>query len=664
MKRVLSPSSSNVRREEQVPDQACSSLRASDPSKDGERIGVAMSEDSSSDDPFPTKRGRAKRRKRTLPSTTPSVSEAEMRSDTGKEERRKSENSQIPPPSKASKRLPSVDERLAVIRNTPSAILADSILEVADSLERVAATSGNLKDTYVRRLRDDAGKVRANAIELAKRTDTTAAMAALEQENIQLRARLQKADQEIESLKVRQEEKNDKDRGNHSKVPPTVNRARPTAAPEGDKLVESSVRTEIRALTEQIQALRELVFALMRGDRPIGQNEFVRREPASSGMERPPNAREDQTKVREQAAQKKARDQRRAEPQARSMPAAAVDPATTWVKVVGRKEKAAKKKAEKAAIRKDTAPRVEWERGQRPTPKGTRMGEKLKVNPPRRAAVAISLAPGSAKTSGEVLATARAKIRLPEIGVPVAKIRQTMAGGILIEIPGQESSAKADNLAIKLKEVFAEEREIRISRPSKRTEIRICGLDASIQPSEVKERVAAEGGCNVDEVKVGEILKRSPRGLGAAWVQCPVLAAKALADKGKIVIGWVSARVEVLRARPMTCFRCFERGHTASSCTSKKDRSGHCYNCGEAGHRARECTWRPPPPPSNVRCAPMLVRHRTTALGAGPATLRRPVKLRRERRHQPEKFPQPRRERSCNRSPTRCRKAALKRPWS
>ena len=179
--------------------------------------------------------------------------------------------------------------------------------------------------------------------------------------------------------------------------------------------------------------------------------------------------------------------------------------------------------------------------GERPTPdsQGDTNGREAQGKSP----VAISIAPGSKKTSGEVLATARAKIRLPEIGVPVAKIRQTMAGGILIEIPGEESSAKADNLAAKLKEVFAEKREIRISRPNKRAEIRICELDDSIQPEEVRERVAAEGGCNVDEVKVGEILKKSPRGLGAAWVQCPALAAKTLADKGKIIIGWVSARV-------------------------------------------------------------------------------------------------------------------------
>ena len=197
MKRVPSPSLSDDRREKQVPDQACSSHRATDLPEYweiGDRVAVTMSELSSSKDSFLTRRGRAKRRKRTLPSTTPSVSEAEMLSDNGKEKRCKSGKSQIPPPSRASKRLPSVDERLVAVRHTPSAILADSILEVADSVEQMAATARNLKGTYVRRLRDDAGKARANAIELAKRTDTTAAMAALEQENIQLRARLQKAD--------------------------------------------------------------------------------------------------------------------------------------------------------------------------------------------------------------------------------------------------------------------------------------------------------------------------------------------------------------------------------------------------------------------------------------------------------------------------------------
>lgn len=70
-------------------------------------------------------------------------------------------------------------------------------MEVADSLEQMAPTAGNLKGTYVRRLRDDVGKARANATELAKRTTMAGAQVTLEHENLQLRAKLQKAEEEI-----------------------------------------------------------------------------------------------------------------------------------------------------------------------------------------------------------------------------------------------------------------------------------------------------------------------------------------------------------------------------------------------------------------------------------------------------------------------------------
>ena len=172
-----SSSSSDDRWEEkQVPDQACSSYRATDRREFSDLTSLSSSEESL----LMGSRGMAKRRRRKLPSTTPSLSEVEMLSDNGKEERCKTGKLEIPPPSRASKRLPLVEERLVAIRHTPTAILAENILEGADSIEYVAATSGNLKGTYVRRLRDDGGKIRANTIELAKRTDTTAAMAALE----------------------------------------------------------------------------------------------------------------------------------------------------------------------------------------------------------------------------------------------------------------------------------------------------------------------------------------------------------------------------------------------------------------------------------------------------------------------------------------------------
>ena len=204
------------------------------------------------------------------------------------------------------------------------------------------------------------------------------------------------------------------------------------------------------------------------------------------------------------------------------------------------------------------------------------------------------------------------------------KIRYTVSRGILIEIPGEESAAKADNLAAKLKEVFPEDGDVRVARPTKKTELRISGLDGSIRTEEVIAAVAATGDCSENDIRIGEIKKRSPRGLGAVWIQCPTAAAKKLADKGRISIGWVAARVEVLRARPLTCFRCLEKGHTAKNCTSENDRSSRCYNCGGDGHKAKECTAPPKCPvchdagkPTNHRfggraCDPRIRRKRGT----------------------------------------------------
>ena len=41
----------------------------------------------------------------------------------------------------------------------------------------------------------------------------------------------------------------------------------------------SDTRKEIQALTEQVKALRELVFQYASGEKPVGRNEYKRREP-------------------------------------------------------------------------------------------------------------------------------------------------------------------------------------------------------------------------------------------------------------------------------------------------------------------------------------------------------------------------------------------------
>lgn len=236
-------------------------------------------------------RGEAnKRRKREIPSTSSAESGATMCSDNETSDRQRNKKPQAPPPSRASKRFPTDEERLAEVRHAPTANLAVTILEVADSMEQIAATAGNLKGTYVRRLRDDARKARASATKLAKRTTAVGAQVALEQENLQLRARLEKANQEIEELRGRKHHsgKDEDGKGSHTSEP-TESRRQQTPEiihPKPPKQVGMTTRAkqrigqmeeqgeyqnikkEMQYLTEQVKALRELVFQCMKGEKP------------------------------------------------------------------------------------------------------------------------------------------------------------------------------------------------------------------------------------------------------------------------------------------------------------------------------------------------------------------------------------------------------------
>lgn len=110
--------------------------------------------------------------------------------------------------------------------------------------------------------------------------------------------------------------------------------------------------------------------------------------------------------------------------------------------------------------------------------------------------------------------------------------------------------------------------------------------------------MASKGKCNVDEIKVGAV-QMMRNGLYTVWVRCPLTAAVSIATLKKIGIGWTFAKVELLKARPVQCFKCWAFGHVRFSCTANIDRSNSCFNCGREGHSLRNCR----SPPHCVICA-------------------------------------------------------------
>ncbi|EFN65833.1 hypothetical protein EAG_11495, partial [Camponotus floridanus] len=164
-------------------------------------------------------------------------------------------------------------------------------------------------------------------------------------------------------------------------------------------------------------------------------------------------------------------------------------------------------------------------------------------------------------------------------------IRKGVNGATIIEISGPDNNEKADQLVTKLQEILE---DAVISRPTIKGELRLIGLEESITKSEIEFAIADLGGCNIHEVSVGEI-RPTRSGLNTVWLRCPLKSAVAIANKGKIPLGWSMIKVELLRARPAQCFRCWKVGHSIRGCKSEEDFSNCCFRCGRRGHQAKSC---------------------------------------------------------------------------
>ncbi|XP_053626095.1 uncharacterized protein LOC128683984 [Plodia interpunctella] len=249
-----------------------------------------------------------------------------------------------------------------------------------------------------------------------------------------------------------------------------------------------------------------------------------------------------------------------------------------WAEVVRKGKKKRNKKSSPSAQPKPT---------QAEAPKASvQPPKKIKFTPPKTSAVVVTLKPES-KLDYRAVITRATTIDLSSIGVDhVSAVRGTATGARIIEIPGADSGAAADNLAEKLREVIGSEAEV--TRPFKAAQIRVSGFDEGVTPEALKEATARAGKCPSGQVKVGNI-RIAPDMTGAVIITCPVAAANALIEEGRLLVGWTAAKVRGLEALPMRCFRCMGIGHTRALCPSPVDRSELCHRCGKSGHISSAC---------------------------------------------------------------------------
>jgi hypothetical protein len=92
-------------------------------------------------------------------------------------------------------------------------------------------------------------------------------------------------------------------------------------------------------------------------------------------------------------------------------------------------------------------------------------------------------------------------------------------------------------------------------------------------------------------------------------------AAYKLSEAKRIKIGWASANIEILKARPLQCFKCLVIGHPYQKCPSDKNRRDCCFRCGEIGHFAINCS-------NPIRCPVCVDVNREANHRAGSAVCR------------------------------------------
>lgn len=263
-----------------------------------------------------------------------------------------------------------------------------------------------------------------------------------------------------------------------------------------------------------------------------------------------------------------------------SMSVGPVRDSMTWTTVIKRRRNKKKSTSESISARPKPAPAAA---------RSLLAVSVKKRRPPRTAAVTITGVSGEFSYAVALL-KAREEIPLLELGIESSKIRRAANGGRIIEIHGPDGARKADDLATRLRSILKE--AAIVTRPTIKGELRIIGLDDSVDAEDVRMRVAELGNCLTAEIKVGAI-RPLRNGLGAVWVQCPLTAALLVFKIKKMRIGWSVAHVDLLEARPIQCFKCWKFGHLKFNCLEKIDRGNLCFRCGASNHAAKSCTAQP-----------------------------------------------------------------------
>lgn len=559
----------------------------------GDKEKMMGGSDASSDEASKPKIGTSARGRGRPPTTGKYVGLAKDKEDyrKKKEERELSAEEEITEKlvqvRKASSQL-KASVRLAISEDQSVVDLSKLVEDNVDVIFNVATKSSNLKGTFQKALKEAATSIKEVLGVLQQRTMSEETKK-LQEDNARLQTDLADIRRELAELKanlIRAPPREDLEELPLVAITDTQAKKRQEVSlPSGD----GDTQELVRSIMIQVGGMINARFAGME-DRLLPEKRLRPPLAADKAREAPSTSRPiihaSESKTGEKLKKKQGTTQVAPLPKkSLEMPLATPQSMNEKWSLVARKK--GKKKA--GTVQSSTLPSPATQPVKQVTKQSAKKASKLRA--PRSAAVVVTLQPGAetrGMTYSKVLTEAKGKINLASLGIAALRFRQAATGARILEVPGVTGNEKADSLAQKLKEAFSPD-DIRVHRPVKCADVRISGLDDSVTTDEIISAVARDGECSVDSIRSGEI-QSEYSGLGAVIVKCPVDVARKLSKNGRLLIGWVSAQVRLMQARPMRCYKCMEIGHVRVCCPSEVDRSSECYRCGKTGHKSRQCS--------------------------------------------------------------------------
>lgn len=169
----------------------------------------------------------------------------------------------------------------------------------------------------------------------------------------------------------------------------------------------------------------------------------------------------------------------------------------------------------------------------------------------------------------QILAKAREKVCLKDLGIQTTTIRRAINGAIIIEVPGPQGKQLVDSLRNNLDAAIGD--DAKVYNPIATRELRLRGIEPFTTQEEILMELEAIGGLPRRDFKVSDIVSMKD-GMGMTWITCPLQAAVKIAEKGVLTLGWTRVKIDLLKKRPIQCYKCWRYGHVRTGCRSDIDR--------------------------------------------------------------------------------------------